>query len=148
MTRPRSSDFAIAKWGEGVFGFGGGPQANGGAGAVAKFQMSRDEVGVKVGEEDIFDLQFVLVGECDVLVGVALGINHDGLAGLLVANDVGRVGEAWEVELFEDHFSPLPVFGVVDVPFCRCRGDLVYRSEQCRGMRYGYYLVPAVFFFD
>ena len=65
--------------------------------------MAGDEVGVKVGEEDVLDLEFILGGEGDVLIDVALRIDDRGNAGLFVTDEVGGVGEAAEVELFEDH---------------------------------------------
>src|SRR5579872_2534995 len=65
--------------------------------------MAGDEVGVEMGEEDVLDSEVVLGGEGDVLVDVALGVDDGAFAGLFVADEVGGVGQAGEVELFEDH---------------------------------------------
>ncbi len=102
---------AVVEWGEGVLGFGGSAEADGGADAVAKFEMAGDEIGVKVGEEDVFDGEAVLGGEGEVLVGVALGVDNGGGAGGFVTDDVRGVGEAGEIELVEDNGAP-PGVGV------------------------------------
>jgi len=68
--------------------------------------MAGDEVGVEMGEEDVFDVEFVFGGKGEVLVDVALGINDDGGGGGFVADEIGRVGETGEVELMEDDGTP------------------------------------------
>ena len=65
--------------------------------------MSREEVGVEVGEEDVADLQPVLRRIVEVGVDVALRIDDGGGAARLIADQVRRVGEAIQVVLLEDH---------------------------------------------
>jgi hypothetical protein len=60
-----------------------------------------------MGEEDVLDLEFVLTGEGDVLIDVALRIDNGGMAGLFVTDEVRGVGEAAEIELLEDHLGVL-----------------------------------------
>ena len=88
---------------EGVFRFCSSAEINFGADAIAEFEMAGDEVGVEMGEEDVLDLEFVFGGEGEVLIDVALRIDDGGFAGWFVADEVGGVGEAAEIELFEDH---------------------------------------------
>ncbi len=42
---------------KGVFRFGSAAQINGGAAAVAQFEMAGDEVGVEVGQKDVADVE-------------------------------------------------------------------------------------------
>src|SRR5271156_6332835 len=42
---------------KGIFRFGASAQIDGGAAAVAEFKMAGDEVGVKVGQEDVADVE-------------------------------------------------------------------------------------------
>ena len=86
-----------------VFGLGAGAEADVCAAAVAEFEMAGDEVGMKVGEEDVanLDAERCCIGE--VLLDVALGIDDDGGLAGLVGDEVGGVGEAAEEVLLEDH---------------------------------------------
>ncbi len=88
-----------------VLGLGLGAEADVGAAAVAEFEMAGEEVGVEVSEEDVADLYAELVGVVDVLLDVALRIDDDGGAAGFVGDEVGRVGEAAEVVLLEEHAS-------------------------------------------
>ena len=58
---------------------------------------------MKVGEEDVRDAQAVLGGEREVLLDVALRIDDRRGLRLLVADQIGRVREAIQIELLEDH---------------------------------------------
>ena len=93
---------AFVQWGEGVLGFGCGAEIDGGADAVAEFKVAGDEVGVEVGEEDVLDSGAVFLCEGEVLIDVALGIDDDRGSGGFVANQVGGVGKAVQVELVKD----------------------------------------------
>jgi hypothetical protein len=58
---------------------------------------------VEVGVDDRFDSQAVRVGVVEVLGDVAAGVDDHGPAGGLVADQVGRVGQAVEIVLCEVH---------------------------------------------
>ena len=94
---------AILHGDEGVLGLGAAAEMDGGAAAVAQFQMAGDEVGVEVGEEDVADLEAEFFGVGEVLLDVALRVDDDGGAAGFVAEQVGGVGEAAEVVLFQNH---------------------------------------------
>src|SRR5665213_698189 len=68
--------------------------------------MAGDEVGMKMRQEYVLDLDRVLGGEGDVLVDVALRVNDGCRACLLVSYDIGSVRQARQVELLEDHATP------------------------------------------
>ena len=69
--------------------------------------MTGDEVRVKVREKDVLYLETVRVGEREILIDVALRIDDRRSARQLVANQIGRVREAIQIELTEDH-GPRP----------------------------------------
>jgi hypothetical protein len=50
--------------------------------------MAGDEIGVKVRQEDVADLQIVFAGERQVLVHVALRIDDRRRPGLFVADEI------------------------------------------------------------
>src|SRR2546430_13053740 len=83
------------------------PQINRRTRTVAQFQVAGDEVGVEMGQEYVPDFQRVFGSECDVLVDIALRINDRGDARLRVANQVRRVRQTWQIELLENHATPL-----------------------------------------
>src|ERR1700754_1234384 len=68
--------------------------------------MTGNEVGVEMSQEDVLDFERVFGGERDVLIGVALRIDDGCAAGGLVADGVGLVGQARQIELLEDHLAP------------------------------------------
>ena len=74
------------------------------SGAVAQSEMPGDEISVKMSEEDVLNFQAVLGGKGEVLIGIALRIDHHGRAAGLVTDDVRSVGQTRQVELFEDHW--------------------------------------------
>jgi len=65
--------------------------------------MTGDEVGVKVRQKHVRDAQIVPGGEGQILVDIPLGIDDGGDTGVLVADEIGRMGEAIEVELLQEH---------------------------------------------
>ena len=99
-------DVAIVERSERVRRFRGGAEIDGRADAIAQFEMPGDEIGVEMGEEDVLDGEGVFGGEGEVLIDVALRIDNGGGAGCLVANEVGSVRQARQIELLEDHFAP------------------------------------------
>ena len=103
---PHAAEFnrlVVAERLEGVFRAGGGAEVDRRAGAIAQLQVAGQEVGMEMGEEDVRDPQPVFRGEGEVTVHVALGV-HDGRdSGGFIPDQVGRVREAIEVELLQDH---------------------------------------------
>ena len=95
---------AVVERMEGVFRAGGGAEVDGRAGAIAQLQVAGQEVGMKVGEEDVRDPQPVVRGEGEVAVHVPLGVDHGRNSAGFVPDQVGRVREAIEVELLQDHW--------------------------------------------
>jgi hypothetical protein len=71
--------------------------------AVAQFQVAGDKIGVEMGEEDVADLEIVRRGVLQVAVDVALRIHDHSRAALRVAQQVGGVGQAAQIILFQDH---------------------------------------------
>ena len=96
-------DVAVSERREPVLGLRGRAQIDGGAGPVAQFKMAGDEVGVKVGEEDVRDAQAVCLGIRDVLVHVPLRVDHGRRVRRFVADEIRGVREAVQIELFQDH---------------------------------------------
>ena len=88
---------------EGVFRLGAGAEMDGRAATVAQFQMAGDKVGVEVGEKDVADLEAEFLGVGQVLLNIALRVDDDGGRTGLVSEQIGGVGEAAQVVLFQDH---------------------------------------------
>jgi hypothetical protein len=65
--------------------------------------MAGQKIRMKVRQEDVFDAEAVLRGEGQVAVHVALGVDDRGDSGGFVANQIGGVGQAIQVELLQDH---------------------------------------------
>ena len=79
--------------------------------APARSRSSRwpDEVGVKMGQEHMGDVQLVARGEVEILVDVPLWVhNGRGLRGV-VADQVRGMRQAIQIELLEDHGALLAV---------------------------------------
>ena len=79
----------------------------GGAGRGGQFPGPGEEVGVDVGLGHGHDLHPVRRGQLTVDVDVAAGINHDGLALALAADQVARLGKVFIVNAFQKHKSLL-----------------------------------------
>ncbi len=94
---------AVGELADGVLGLGAVAVADPGAGAVGEFEVAGQEVGVEVGVDDADDGQAARHGVGEVLVDVPTGVDDHGLAGALVGDQVGGLGEAVEVELGEVH---------------------------------------------
>jgi hypothetical protein len=86
-----------------VLGLGSRSEADLCAAAVAQLEMSGEKVGVEVSEKNIADLHSQLLGVVQVLLNIPLRIDHDCRSAGFVGNQVGRVGEAAEVILLQEH---------------------------------------------
>jgi len=103
---PKLDSVVIAKRGKRVPCFRRGAEIDRRAHPVAQLQMPGDEIGVQVRQEDVLDGEPMFGGKRNVLVDVALRVNDGCRACRLVSNEVGRVRQAWQVELLED--QPVP----------------------------------------
>ena len=104
--KPHTSELdavAVVQGRERILGLGGRAQVDRRAGTIAQLEMTRDEVGVQVGQQDVFDREAVLRRKGEVLVDIPLGIDDGRDMGELVTDQVRRVGEAPEIELLENH---------------------------------------------
>ncbi len=54
-----------------------GTEADDGPRAIAQFEMSGEEIGVQVRQEDMRDPQIMLARERQILLDIALRIDHD-----------------------------------------------------------------------
>ena len=71
---------------------------------LGQVAIAGDVVGVRVGLEDVRDLEALLAREPQVLVDpVAPGIHHDRLAGLATADEVAEAAGLLVDQLLEDH---------------------------------------------
>src|SRR5688572_5470181 len=84
---------------------------NGRAGRVANLDVPGDKVGMEVRKEDVADRQAMAIRLIPVLLCVASWIDNDRRAGLLVADEIRRMRETIEIELFENHFRSSEVPG-------------------------------------
>ena len=71
--------------------------------AVAQFQMAGDKVGVEMGEKDVADVEPQFLGVGQVLLNIALGVDDDRGRTGLVSQQIGGVGEAAQIVLFQNH---------------------------------------------
>ena len=74
-----------------------------GARALLQFEMARHEVSVHVRQQHVLDAQTKSRGPLDVLIDVAARIDDHSNARGLVAEQVGSLREAREIQLLEDH---------------------------------------------
>ena len=70
---------------------------------LVQLEVSGDEVGVKVREDDVTDRQSAFSGERYVLIDVTLRIDDGRCRRRLVADQIRRVREAVEIELVKNH---------------------------------------------
>ena len=107
--RPELDLGAVGHRPEGVLRLGPGAEMDGRADPLRELEMTRHEVGMKVGQEDVANLERLAFGVLEILVDVALRV-HDGRdAGRLVRDQVGGMGQTAEVVLFENHWSGWPL---------------------------------------
>jgi hypothetical protein len=82
--------------------------------------MARDEVGVEMGLDNVFDAETFFAGEVEIEVDIALGVNDGGDA--LGCHDVRGVGEAAEEELLDEYgFHVFPLGAVYWKEVVRCQ---------------------------
>src|SRR5438309_6382416 len=65
--------------------------------------MTRDKIGVQMRQKNVLNFEFMFGSKRNVLVSVALRINHRRRARLLLPNHVGSMSKARQVELLENH---------------------------------------------
>ena len=85
---------------------GAGAEMDRRAATIAQFQMARHEVGMEMRQKNVADLQAEFLGVGQVLLDIALRIDDDGRRTGLVPEQIGRVGQAAQVILFQNHRSP------------------------------------------
>ena len=90
---------------EGVLGLGARTEMDDRARAVAQFQVTGHEVGMEVSKEDVADLEAKTLGLSQILLYVALGIDDNGRRARFVAEQIGRVGQAAQVILLQNHMA-------------------------------------------
>jgi hypothetical protein len=84
-------------------GAGAGAEVDDGALAVAQLEMAGHEVRVEVGQEHARDPAAQPVRVRDVLLDVALRVDHRRLAAVGIGDQIARVRQAAQVVLLEDH---------------------------------------------
>src|SRR4029077_10756987 len=92
---------AVRERRECVLGLAGGAEINRRAGAIAQLQMSRKKVCVKMRQDDMANRQTMFGRKRKVLIDIALRIDDGGCAALGVGNQIRRVRQTVEIELFE-----------------------------------------------
>ena len=68
--------------------------------------MACEEVGVKVRQHDVPDVETVLGSEGKVVIDITLRVDDDCRVRALVAHQIRRVRKATKVELLQDHEPP------------------------------------------
>ena len=94
---------AILHRSERVFRLRARPKMDGGAAAVAEFQVAGDEVGMEMSKEYVADLKAEGCRVGQVLLNVALGIDDDRGGTGVIAEQVGGMGQAPQVVLLQNH---------------------------------------------
>ena len=89
--------------GEVVLGARRRAEVNAGAGSIPKLQMAGEEVGVKVCQGDVLNLEAVRIGEREVLVDVTLRVDHNRRVRRLVADEIRGMRQTSKIELLQDH---------------------------------------------
>ncbi|MGA8729327.1 MAG: hypothetical protein WB608_11310 [Terracidiphilus sp.] len=72
---------------------------------IAQLQVAGHEVRMEMAEEHVADLQTKFFGVGQVNLNIAPRVHDDGCRTLFVSQQIGSVGEATEVVLFQDHRS-------------------------------------------
>ena len=100
---PQLDRVSVGKSGELVLGLRPGAEVDLRAHAIAQLEVACQEVGVQMREQHMLDPAAAALGVGDVVVYVPLWIDDRRDAGCLVGDQIGRMGEAAEVVLLEDH---------------------------------------------
>ncbi len=88
---------------EGVLRLGSRPEVDGCAATVTQFQMAGEEVGMKVCQEDVADLEAEFLGVGEIMLDIALRIYNDGRGTGFISQEIRSVGQAAEIVLFQHH---------------------------------------------
>ncbi len=104
---PELDRLPVGERGEGVLGLGPRAQEDLGADPVAELQVAGEEVGVEVREEDMLDPAAHGLGVCEVLVDVALRVDHRRHARRSRRRQVGGVRQTAKVVLLENHAATI-----------------------------------------
>lgn len=107
-TKAHAAEFngrAILKRRESVFGACRSAEVDDRAQPITQFQMPSHEVSVKMSQEDVLNTQSVFAGKSEVTIYIALRIDDCGYAGLLIADDIGGMGQTTEIKLLKDQAS-------------------------------------------
>src|SRR5437868_715408 len=97
---------AVMKRRELVLGLCGSAKVNARARSIAKLEMAGEEIGVKVRQHDVANVEAVLGSERKVLINVTLRVDDNRGVRALVANEIGGVRQTTQVELLQDHACP------------------------------------------
>jgi hypothetical protein len=81
--------------------FGGSAVANSCARCSGEFKVSRQEVSVEMGLENMTDCESVGFGLGEVFRNIALWINNDCFASRRISNEVTGMRETFQIELLE-----------------------------------------------
>ena len=100
---PEVDRVAVGERRERVLGLGPGAEVDPRAHAVAQLEVSGEEVGVEVREQDVLDPAAEALGVGEVLVDVALRVDDGGGTRDGIGDEVRRVCQAAEVVLLELH---------------------------------------------
>ena len=98
---------------ERILGRGPGPQVDRRGGALAQLQVPGHEVGMEMRQEHVGDPAPKRGGVVQVLLDVALGIDHGRQAARLVCNQIRGVGQTAEVVLLENQGPARPGLSLV-----------------------------------
>ena len=82
------NDVAIGERREGVLRLRCGAEVNDGAGAIPQLEVTGDEIGVKMREDHVSDLEPMFLGKRDVLIHVPPGVHDRRRVRLLVADQI------------------------------------------------------------
>ena len=83
------------------------PVDDGGAGRGGQLQVPGEKIGMHVRLDDVVDAQPAGGRVIQVILDVPPGIHHGRVPGGLVADQIGSLGQAFEVVLDEFHGPPL-----------------------------------------
>ena len=101
--RPKLHLIAIGHRSERILRLGPCAEVDGGAGLLDELEMSRDVVGMKMGQEDVANLQPLRRGVGEVPVDVTLRVYDGRDTGRLIGNQIRGMGQTAEVVLLQNH---------------------------------------------
>src|SRR5687768_16063240 len=93
-------DIALSKSSKVKIGLSLGAQTNRGADAVSELDVAREEISVKMGEENVVNVKVVLDGVVEVLIDIALRVDDNGSSGRLIGNEVRCMCKTAKIILF------------------------------------------------